>query len=107
MDINHQSISAFPTKEVWENVISSYYKSNPKEYRKTFKIRPACGICETNKAIWENSIIDEYRCHECVPRGCSCRLRKIKKNVLFSIENYTYMLGDDGEELPCEDWHKF
>lgn len=107
MDNINQSISASSQKQVWENVISSFYKSNPKECRKTFKIRPICGICEVSKAIWENSIIEEYCCNECVPRGCSCRLRKMRKNKFFSIDNYTYTLGDDGEELPCEDWHKF
>ena len=107
MDTNNQNISASSQKEIWENVISSLYKSNPKECRKTFKIRPFCGLCEVNKAVWENSIIEEYRCNECVPRGCSCRLRKIRKNNFFLIDNYTYTIGDDGEELPCEDWHKF
>lgn len=107
MDNNNQSISASSQKQIWENVISSFYDSNPKECRKTFKIRPICGICGVSKAIWENSIIEEYCCNQCVPRGCSCRLRKMKRNKFFSIENYTYILGDDGEELPCEDWHKF
>jgi len=107
MDNISQSILASSRNNIWEKVISSFYAANPKECRKIFKVRPICSICRVSKAIWENSIIEEYCCNECVPRGCSCRLRKIRKNKFFLIENYTYMLDNDGEELPCEDWHKF
>jgi hypothetical protein len=107
MDNNNQSISASSQKKIWETIISSFYESNPKESRPVYKIRPKCMICGVNLAIWENSILKDYCCDECVPRGCSCRLRKIKKNKSFFVDNYTYTLGEDGQELPCEDWHKF
>lgn len=107
MDNISQSISASSQKKIWENVVSSFYDSNPKESRKVFGIRPKCMLCGVKQAIWENSILEDYCCDECVPRGCSCRLRKIKKNTNFLIENYIYSIGEDGLELPCEDWHKF
>ena len=106
-DLNKGKSESSSPKKFLDNVISSYYECNPKEKKHTFEKRPKCVYCEENDAIWENSVIKEYCCNECVPRGCSCRLFKIKKRKSFSIDNYYYAKDEFGEELPCEDWHIF
>jgi hypothetical protein len=95
------------SKKFLDDVISSYYECNPNKKRTVFEKRPKCFYCDIKDAVWENSILEEYCCNDCVPRGCSCRLFKIKKNKRFSIENYYYSKNSFGEELPCEDWHIF
>ena len=90
-----------------EDIVDSYFDCNPKDKRNVFQKRPKCFYCEVKDAVWENSILNEYCCNECVPRGCSCRLFKIKKSKLFSVSNYAYMRNEFYEELPCEDWHIF
>lgn len=95
------------SKKDLDQIISSYYESNPNKIKNTFQKRPVCFYCQSKPAIWENIMLKEYCCDDCVPRGCSCTLFKIKKNKKFSIENYYYMKDKFGQELPCEDWHIF
>jgi hypothetical protein len=105
---NHQETKiASTSKKILDKVVSSYYECNPKDNRFTFDKRPKCIYCGTSDAQWENSILKEYCCNDCVPRGCSCRLYKIKNQKNFSIENFSYEKDEFGDELPCEDWHFF
>lgn len=94
-------------RNLWEVVLSAFYESNPKDKRNSFVTRPTCDFCDVKDAVWENSVIQEYRCGDCVPRGCSCRLVKTAKGRKFDVEEYKYKLDETGAELPCEDWHKF
>jgi hypothetical protein len=64
-----------------------------------------CENCATN-AKWFNSLLKEYSCDECVPRGCSCKLKKIPDRSGLNVEDYEYILDKHGRELPCEDWKK-
>jgi hypothetical protein len=98
---------ASSSKKFLDEIISSYYECNPKDNKSTFEKRPKCFYCEINDAIWENSMLKEYCCNDCVPRGCSCRLFQVKKRKKFLIDNYSYQRDEFGNELPCEDWHIF
>jgi len=64
-----------------------------------------CGYCSVNDATWKNTLVNDYTCDECVPRGCSCRLYKKTKRAAF-LAQYDYEKDKDGKELPCEDWEK-
>jgi len=65
-----------------------------------------CKFCKTLNAKWYNSLLKEHSCDECIPRGCSCRLKKIRNSSGFHIEDYEYILDKQGKELPCENWQK-
>lgn len=65
-----------------------------------------CTFCNCKKVKWKNSILFYYSCDACVPRGCSCTLYKLSERTDFSIEDYDYKLGNDGLEIPCEEWER-
>jgi len=64
-----------------------------------------CSYCSVKNATWNNTIINDVTCDECVPRGCSCRLYKTGKRAAF-LAQYDYEKDKNGKELPCEDWEK-
>jgi hypothetical protein len=65
-----------------------------------------CKVCKVANAKWFNSLLKEYSCDECIPRGCSCRLKRKHNFFGLQIEDYEYILDKQGKELPCEDWKK-
>lgn len=65
-----------------------------------------CKTCLYSNAKWFNTILNDYACNECVPRGCSCKLKKIFNLSGLNVEDYEYILDKNGKELPCEDWVK-
>lgn len=91
-------------QKFWKTVSDVFY---PEKDSKIVKFKPAsdkCSYCEVQKATFKNTVVHEYACDSCVPRGCSCRLYKKTKRTGFSIENYDYVKDKEGKELPCEDW---
>jgi hypothetical protein len=96
----------FLTK-LWDGIINAFYSSE-KENIIPFKLEPEkCAYCLVQLAKWKNTMITEYACEDCVPRGCSCRLYKKNKRNSFSVQNYDYVKDEKGRELPCEEWEKF
>lgn len=63
-----------------------------------------CKICSCSNAKWFNTLLKDYACDECVPRGCSCKLKKKPNRSGLNIQDYEYLLDKHGRELPCEDW---
>lgn len=93
----------FLTK-LWNGIVN-VFSSSEKEKIIPFKLEPIkCDYCLVQIAKWKNTIITEYACDDCIPRGCSCRLYEKKKRNGFSIENYKYLTDKKGRELPCEEW---
>jgi hypothetical protein len=66
-----------------------------------------CDNCGSTEVKWKNTLLFIFACDECVPRGCSCRLKKIKERETFFISDYVYEEDSEGNELPCEDWIDF
>jgi hypothetical protein len=66
-----------------------------------------CNFCDVTEAKWQNIILKDYACDDCVPRGCSCKLKVKEGRKGFSIRDYEYCTDKKGNELPCEDWVRF
>jgi len=91
----------------WNKIVDNL---SVEEKEKTVKFNlplEKCRICTVSNAKWFNTVLKEYACDTCVPRGCSCRLKRISNRTKLVIQDYEYMLDKNGRELPCEDWVKF
>jgi|688.fasta_scaffold1554227_1 hypothetical protein len=87
--------------KIWEWVSSYLFAKNV-----SFK-KIACSYCSLKNAVWINTIVEDYACDECIPRGCSCVMYPKDGNENnLSISNWDYKKDDEGNELPCEDWRK-
>jgi len=72
-----------------------------------FSVPPEkCKICLCSDAKWFNTLLKDHACDDCVPRGCSCRLKKMSNRSGLYVEDYEYILDKHGREIPCEDWIK-
>jgi hypothetical protein len=81
----------------------------PEEKQKLIKFSipsEKCKTCLHANAKWYNSVLKEFACNDCVPTGCSCKLKKITHRSGLNVEDYEYILDKTGKELPCEDWVK-
>ena len=93
-------------KKFW-NRISKSLSTEQKKKIVVLELPPdKCSYCGSNEVIWKNSVVFDYACDECVPRGCSCNLYKKTDRLDFNLDDYSYLLDDDGREFPCEDWYR-
>ncbi len=65
-----------------------------------------CYFCLCKKASWRHEILKQNVCSDCVPRGCSCTLRKVKGRTGLEIQDYEYILDKYGNDIPCKDWKR-
>lgn len=86
--------------KLWDNIVDVFSSD------KITIFRNKCGYCGVVNAKWKNTVVLDYACDDCVPRGCSCNLYKKNKKRSFVIEDYVYKTDNMGRELPCEDWEK-
>ena len=93
-------------KTFW-NRISKSLSTEQKEKILPLELPPEkCSYCGSFKIKWKNSVVFDYACDECVPRGCSCNLYKQTDKLDFDLDDYSYNLDENGEEIPCEDWYR-
>ena len=93
-------------KTFWNNVFK-VFNSEQKGKIVPFVLEDEkCSLCLTSKAIWSHIFLRQKACNDCVPRGCSCTLKKIKNRSGLEIEDYEYLLDKNGNEVPCKDWEK-
>ena len=90
----------------WNKVSKSFSDDQKKKITPIVLPDFLCSFCNSKAVRWKNNISFYYSCDECVPRGCSCNLYKLSERIDFSIDDYEYKLGEDGLELPCEDWDR-
>ena len=91
----------------WSKIVGSLSKDQKQKIVKFSAPAEKCNTCAIVNAKWFNSLSKEYACDNCIPRGCSCRLKKKSDRSGFNIQDYEYMMDKHGRELPCEDWSKF
>jgi hypothetical protein len=89
-------------KGLWDDILGSFNNKIIKFKKPIIK----CSFCEVKKATWKHSIVSDYVCDSCVPRGCSCTLYKKVKRATFLIADYDYQKDNQGNDLPCEEWEK-
>jgi hypothetical protein len=66
-----------------------------------------CSYCKVQKPNWFNTLMFDYACDDCVPRGCSCRIYpKNGDENDCNTNNWDYMRDENGKYLPCEDWER-
>jgi len=86
---------------LWDWVSSYLFTKNI-----TFK-KVVCSYCDVKNAKWVNTVVEDYACDECIPRGCSCVMYAVDGNESnLAISNWDYKKDKKGDELPCEDWIK-
>jgi hypothetical protein len=90
----------------WDKIVDDLSLEEKQKLIKFCLPPEKCKICLSSNAKWYNSLLKEYACDECIPRGCSCRLKKIPNSSGLYVEDYEYVLDKHGKELPCEDWGK-
>ena len=91
-------------KKLWRN-LSKAFSSEQKSKITLIELQlDKCVYCDSTEVKWKNTVMFDYACEECVPRGCSCTLYKATKRRNFVLDDYKYTLDKDGKELPCEDW---
>lgn len=102
MKINNQCTEEKGTSFVFlkriYNSIINLFTSN-----KTPKVK--CSYCVVCDARWVNTLVTDYACDECIPRGCSCRIYCTTEDGYdYNVDNWEYEKDSNGNELPCEDW---
>ena len=94
------------TRKFWNRIAKTLSKEQ-KEKIVPLELPPEkCSYCGSTEIIWKNSVVFDYACDECVPRGCSCNLYKKTDRLDFSLDDYSYELDENGNEIPCEDWYR-
>lgn len=94
-------------KTFWNNVFKVFTSEQKAKITPIVLEYEKCSFCLTRKANWQHSILKNYACIDCVPRGCSCTLKRIKGRSGLEIEDYEYLLDKNGNEIPCKDWKRF
>ena len=95
-----------PIKLFW-NRVSKKLSTEQKQKIVLLELPPQkCSYCGCLDIKWKNSVVFDYACDDCVPRGCSCNLYKKTNRLDFNIEDYCYELDENEKEIPCEDWYK-
>jgi len=90
----------------WDKIVDDLSTLETKKLVK-FSLPPEkCKTCSCSNAKWFNTLLKEYACDGCVPRGCSCKLKKIYNRSGLNVQDYEYLSDKQGKELPCEDWIK-
>lgn len=87
--------------KIWDWV-SSYIFTKGVSFKKI-----KCSYCGIKPSTWINTVVEDYACDDCIPRGCSCTMYAVDgDNANYSISNWDYKKDKQGNELPCEDWRK-
>jgi hypothetical protein len=92
--------------KLWDNIVDVFSSEKIIPFKPK---KDKCGYCGVVNAKWKNTVVLDYACDDCVPRGCSCNLYKKNKKRSFVIEefgDYEYKTDKEGRELPCEDWER-
>lgn len=90
----------------WEKIVDDLSSEEKKKLVKFKLPKEKCQYCGTLNASWYNILFKEYACDTCVPRGCSCKLKRKERTSGLHIQDYVYLTDKQGRELPCEDWSK-
>jgi hypothetical protein len=94
------------TNNFWNKIVNNLTSEEKNKIVKFYAPSEKCRFCLIKNAKWINNLLKEYACDECIPRGCSCRLKKRTDRTGLHIEDYDYDLDKHGREKPCEDWKK-
>lgn len=91
---------------LWGKIVGDLSTDEKKKIVKFSLPSEKCKTCLYSNAKWFNVVLKEYACDDCVPRGCSCKLKKIYNRSGLRVEDYEYFVDKRNRELPCEDWIK-
>lgn len=101
MGKSHRQLNKF-----WRTIRKAF-SSEEKEKIVLFDLpKINCDFCGVSEAKWQNIIMKEHACNNCVPRGCSCKLKVKEGRTGLKVQDYEYCTDKKGNELPCEDWIK-
>lgn len=90
----------------WKSIVDVFTPEQKEKIVPFVLKNEKCCFCGVSDAKWKHYLLNECVCNDCVPRGCSCTLKKIKGRTGLEIEDYEYLLDKHGNEIPCEDWKK-
>lgn len=92
--------------DFWNSIVGAFSSEEKAKIVPFVLTDEKCYLCSSKKASWRHEILKQNVCNDCVPKGCSCTLKKIKGRSGLQIEDYEYMLDRHGNEVPCKDWKR-